>query len=215
MLIDPQSTPRKDGRTALHWAARNGHLDVCKYLILSCHVDANLMTFDGDSSLMLAAWQGHLKLCKWLINEAKATPHQINRWGCNAVFKAARMDGTNSSLDVLKYFIEVLAVDASIINYNGHSVLHKAAIYGREDVCRYLLEHSSMKCCNERKHIAPDKLNQSPSDMAKYNGYPQLAGYLRHHEDVLWYIPVLYTGPSSKPEIETEIGAVTEQENEM
>jgi len=192
LQIDAKHTPRKDGRTAVHWAARNGHLDVCKYLITSCGVDANVTTYDGDSCFMLAAWQGHLKLCKWLVSHAKADPHQVNRWGCNAVFKAARMDGSNSSLEVFRYVVADLQVNSELINGNGHSVLHKAAIYGREDIVRYLLE--SNYCCGQ-EHVMADKLNQTPSEMARYNGFAELAGILRHHEDVLWCVPVMWQAP--------------------
>jgi len=98
----------------------------------------------------------------------------------------------DSSLGVFRYVVSELQVDCELINGNGHSVLHKAAIYGRADVVRCLLE--SKHCCG-REHVMPDKLNQTPSEMARYNGYAELAGVQRHHEDVLWCVPVLWQAP--------------------
>jgi ankyrin repeat protein len=28
-----------DGRSALHWAARNGHAEVCRWLVVGCGLD--------------------------------------------------------------------------------------------------------------------------------------------------------------------------------
>ena len=71
----------------------------------------------------------------------------------------------------------------------ANSTLHKAAIYGRRDVCDFLFERAH---CNQRAQFARDLLNQMPSDMARYNGHPHLATRLRHLEDVLWHAPVLW-----------------------
>ncbi len=40
----------------MHWAARNGRLEVCRYLH-SKGADPHALTCDGDSPFMLAAWQ--------------------------------------------------------------------------------------------------------------------------------------------------------------
>jgi ankyrin repeat protein len=184
---------------------------VCKYLISGCAVDANLMTFDGDSAFMLAAWQGHLTVCKWLVTHARADPHQINKWGCNAVFKAARMDGAHSSMEMFKYVVGELQVDSQLINGNGHSVLHKAAIYGRKDVVRYLLDNQY--CCRT-EHVMPDRERQTPSEMARYNGFSELAGVLRHHEDVLWCVPVMWQEPLDLTQASERAKAEEEEEEE-
>lgn len=154
------------------------------------------------------------------------------------------MDGTNSTLEVLKYVLD-LGVDASLVNAARHSLLHKAAIYGRRDVCEYLLEgrlreeeekeakessedeskessssdaakftsilgtsspllspprdQSTMQRWPKavglplgRAQVLPDLRNQTPSEMARYNGFPALEAYLRHHEDLLWHVPIVW-----------------------
>jgi ankyrin repeat protein len=43
----------------LHWAARNGHLPVVKYLACECEVDLEAATIDGTTAFCWACWQGH------------------------------------------------------------------------------------------------------------------------------------------------------------
>ena len=47
----------KDGRTAMHWAARNGKIEVMDYFLKS-GVDVNVFTKDGTTPLMLACYGG-------------------------------------------------------------------------------------------------------------------------------------------------------------
>ena len=110
------------------------------------------------------------------------------------------MDGAESTLEVLEYVVMKCGVDCGLINENGHSPLHKAAIYGRADVCDFLINRTV--CCG-REHTSPDKLNQRPSDMALYNGFAELARRLRHHEDIVWLIPTVWN----------EISAVCRERN--
>jgi ankyrin repeat protein len=165
--------------------------------------------------------------------------------------QAARMDGARSTLAVLKYVLDQ-GVDAGAVNASGHSLLHKAAIYGRADVCAYLLEGrwheegggeeedaqlrhttpaaaepgapllgggggpSAVLCSSRggaaaaarrppasgwplgRAHVLPDLRRQTPSEMARYNGFFELAAYLRHHEDLFWHAPVVWRAPSTE-----------------
>ena len=48
----------------MHWAARNGHLEVVQYLVRSCHVDLEAATADGTTSFCWACWQGHLHVMR-------------------------------------------------------------------------------------------------------------------------------------------------------
>jgi ankyrin repeat protein len=139
---------------------------------------------------MLAAWQGHINLCRWLIDDVRVDPHVCNRWGCNAIFKACRMDGQCSTLGMLTY-VHDLGVSSDVVNAGGYSPLHKAAIYGRDDVCTFLLEHTTVT----RAQMMPGHSRQKPSDMANFNGFPALASKLRHVEDVLFHAPVVWVDP--------------------
>ena len=116
--MNPHATSAKDGRSAVHWGARNGMLGVVAWLVEACGVEPGLPTAEGDTPFMLAAWQGHMPVCAYLVEcgdrecargdqrgyqgTVNRIPHAVNKWGCNAAFKAARMDGARSSIACLE-----------------------------------------------------------------------------------------------------------------
>ena len=54
------------GRTALHFAANSGHLEIVKYL-LAKGIDINLKSSANTTPLHFAAFSGHLDIVKWLV----------------------------------------------------------------------------------------------------------------------------------------------------
>ncbi|CAK9071899.1 unnamed protein product [Durusdinium trenchii] len=191
MRMDPKAPSEKhQNRCALHWAARNGQTSVCAYLLdLMGFVDVE--TDGKDTPLMLAAWQGHLETCRFLATQ-RADLNHLNSWGCNAMHKAARMDGEHSSLQMLDFLLSN-DVKASLANCNGHNALHKAASFGSVEACRFLLLHG----LDTRQAMAPDRERNTPSSLAFAAGYHRLAGELRHTEDVLWLTPAIYRAPET------------------
>lgn len=183
-----QQSSRHHGRTALHWAARNGHADVCEWLLETAKgpfVDTETDT--GETPLMLAAWQGHLDVCRLLV-DAKADAHHLNTSGCNAMHKAARMDGASSSIEMLR-FLNDYGVDCCVANNNGHNALHKAAQHGSREAVNWLLKDAGC-CC--RAAVLPDRDRNSPSALAYAAGHRALASEVRHVEDILWLVPTLH-----------------------
>lgn len=64
---------RRDGRTPLHWSARNGHMDVVKMLVEEFGANVTAVTAKGHvTPLQLAVWQGHTDVAKYLANAAEA-----------------------------------------------------------------------------------------------------------------------------------------------
>ncbi|CAK0873053.1 unnamed protein product [Prorocentrum cordatum] len=193
--LDPGKTNAKHhGRSALHWAARNGHEATCQWLLQrvgNSHVDVE--TDGGDTPLMLAAWQGHVGVCR-LLALARADVHHLNSWGCNAMHKAARMDGSSSSLEMLK-FLHERGCDPQLVNCNGHNALHKAAQHGSSAAVSWLFDEAG---CRTRLAVTLDRDRNSPSALAYAAGYRGLASEMRHVEDVLWLAPALFHPPSGK-----------------
>eukprot|EP00434_Breviolum_minutum_P006178 symbB.v1.2.005446.t1/scaffold318.1/size313828/9 len=189
MKMDPCGASAKhQNRCSLHWAARNGQVAACEYL-LDHQSFVDVETDGGDTPLMLSAWQGHVECCAFLV-QRRADLHHLNSWGCNAMHKAARMDGQHSSLEMLQFLLSH-NVAASRGNCNGHNALHKAAQFGSVSACRLLLDHG----LKTRKAMAPDRERNSPSSLAFAAGYHRLAAELRHTEDVLWLVPAIYRAP--------------------
>ncbi|CAJ1334281.1 unnamed protein product [Effrenium voratum] len=129
--LDPRSH-QKDRRNALHWAARNGHVDVCCWL--AQFLDPDTATLDGTTPLHWAVWQGHKDVCDFLIHEAKANLHAKNKYGCNASQWAALAGSVEMCL-----YLQRKGLDLAVLNFNGHSALHKAAVKGQRDLCQWLL----------------------------------------------------------------------------
>ena len=82
------------GRTALHWAARNGHVGVLRWLVTECLAPdddssssggaavVDLGTADGTTAFCWAVWQGQLPAARYLCDEAGCDPHTLNSYGC-------------------------------------------------------------------------------------------------------------------------------------
>uniref|UniRef100_A0A6U0U134 ACB domain-containing protein n=1 Tax=Polytomella parva TaxID=51329 RepID=A0A6U0U134_9CHLO len=70
----PESARDEEGRTALHFAADRGHIDVAKVL-LSYGADVNAQDVDGSTPLHYAALCQHQEMYNFLLNEGKADPN--------------------------------------------------------------------------------------------------------------------------------------------
>ena len=77
----------KNGDTPFHYAAKNGHLDICK-AICKLIQNKNPANLDGNTPLHFAAANGHLEICKYLIenggnkyleNQKGFTPYYLAR----------------------------------------------------------------------------------------------------------------------------------------
>ena len=157
---------RKDGRTALHWAARNGHVHVCRWLVAK-GVSPNVATHDGTVPLHWAVWQRQLATCEYLL-EAGADLHAKNSFGCNASQWAAQT--AEDSPSMCKW-LQARGLDIGILNCNGHSALHKAAVKGNANICEWLLAGGRLGL----RHLAPDGDGNTPALMARLDGHVRLA----------------------------------------
>jgi ankyrin repeat protein len=167
---------QKDGRTGLHWAARNGHLRACRWLIAH-GADANARTVDGTCALHWAVWRGELKVAQYLVDKAGADLHSINNYGCNAIQWAAQSDG--GDLRMCQWLRE-RGLDLKLLNRNGHSALHKAAVKGNSATCEWLLAADGGGL--GVGHLQPDGDGNTPSRMARLEGFAGLAAYLEMQE---------------------------------
>ncbi len=66
-------------------------------------------------------------------------------------------------------------LDLHVINYGGHSALHKAALKGHARACRWLIDIAKLG----RRHMQPDADGFSPMTFATFNGFPDLDTYLQ------------------------------------
>ncbi|KAF9379874.1 hypothetical protein CPB97_008706 [Podila verticillata] len=77
------------GKTPLHMAAANGHLDVIEYLISIISPEAvNIQNEQGNTALHWAATNGHAKAVECLITKGKADYKLKNAAGHTAMLEA-------------------------------------------------------------------------------------------------------------------------------
>ncbi len=163
---------KKDGRTPLHFAARNGHVDVCRWLC-SRGACADAPTHDMTRPLHWAVWQARLGVCALLVDELGADVHARNSYGCNAVQWAAQCAAGDDET-MCRWLVE-RGVDMALLNGNGHSALHKAAVKGHRRICEYLLSDDVGLGI---AHLAADQDGNTPMLMARLDGHVELAEYL-------------------------------------
>lgn len=169
------------GRTPLHWSARNGHLDVVRYLVDKCQVDIDAATADGTTAFCWASWQGHLSVMKFL-SERGADVQKSNSFGCNAVLWCAQGEGTVETMQ----WLQSVGLNLLGTNTNGHGALHKAAQRKRKDLCQWLCESVFKNVDGNDEslfdNIGPDTEGCCPSDLAGMGGGYELALYIAKQE---------------------------------
>ena len=127
-----------NGVTALHLAARYGHLDLCRFLIQNLPKKTP-KSITGWTPFHEAANFGHLKVCKFLM-EYISDINGSNDWGVSAIHLAAKDD----HLEVCKLLIKNGA-DVNARDSRRMTPLHGAAKYGGLSTCKLLMENMEDK----------------------------------------------------------------------
>uniref|UniRef100_A0A1X7SX62 Uncharacterized protein n=1 Tax=Amphimedon queenslandica TaxID=400682 RepID=A0A1X7SX62_AMPQE len=90
--------------TCLHWAARDNHVDVMRYLIVVCHCDPIVVDcFQGWTPLHFAARWGSPAAAEYLLLTGKCDPLAKDKKG-KTPFTLAKERGYTDTLSVLKKF---------------------------------------------------------------------------------------------------------------
>jgi len=90
-----------------------------------------------------------------------------------------------------------------LVNSNGHSMLHKSAQRGKDDVCQWVFANYPFSLKEESgvdllQQIAPDAEGCCPSDLAGLEGFENLADWLVCEEKRL-VIEAFGTNPCACP----------------
>ena len=118
---------RRDGKTSLHYAARNGCVECIDYLLddHQCHVDE--ASGDGTTPLHMACYGGHPKTVVHLMNRG-ADPLHKNEWGCGSAHWVGMTKSTSfeNVQETCRLLLEA-GVSFVTAQKQGHTALHKAA----------------------------------------------------------------------------------------
>jgi len=136
--IDFSDYAGKDGRNVLHWAARNGHLETCKWLVKEGGMDPLCVTKDGTNALHWAVWKSQKDICQWLLDDCKMDVNSVNQYGCGAMQWLAR----TGNIDLAKYLLSQ-GLDINMTNNIKRNALHKAAHFKNGEFCNFVLENTN------------------------------------------------------------------------
>ena len=129
----PLESRNIDGKTPLHEAASHNHVQTVEYLLLQ-GVNVDPLKRAGWSPLMMACAKSHFKVIKLLV-EHGANLQLQNKDGWNCFHIACR----NGDMKVLRYLCSLSNVLCDNTSGNGRTPLHTAALHGRDEVVRFLI----------------------------------------------------------------------------
>lgn len=157
---------RRDGKTSLHYACRNGHLDCIKYLLGNSNFTVDEPSGEKTTPFHMACFGGHLNVVKYLASQG-ANVHAMNEWGCDASqFVGMTISKSVSDVRSLCHFLKYkLGINFARTQYQGHTILHKAAQKCNRHVIQWLADKSKEGAC----------LTKSETDQI---GEPDLGGHL-------------------------------------
>ena len=165
--FDPMTLINDDGDTVLHYAAKNGLLDLLKVMIN--HHNCNLMATNRWGKTILHWAVKHIEVVKYLISECNCDPMNVNNDGDTVLHYAAKegllevlkfiinhhhcnLMATNKRdetilhcavehTEVVKYLISECNCDPMTVNNDGDTVLHYAAKEGLLEVLKFIINH--------------------------------------------------------------------------
>jgi ankyrin repeat protein len=106
---------------------------------------------------------------------AKCDIHRLNVFGCNA----SQWCAMTGNVEILQYLVDQ-GLDCSILNRNGHSALHKAAIKGRVEMCTWLLRPLKLSGGGlNLRHMQKDDEGFTPMTFASANGHVALGEFIQ------------------------------------
>uniref|UniRef100_A0A915PDL4 ANK_REP_REGION domain-containing protein n=1 Tax=Setaria digitata TaxID=48799 RepID=A0A915PDL4_9BILA len=128
------------GRTAIHWAASGGCLEIVQFCISQQEDDAITPDDMGWTPLMIACSAGRLEVVKYLINLPLVNVNTPNNNKQTALHYAASKNRPQITTILLKNGANVNAQD----NYRA-TPLHRAASQGHEKIVPILLSEPSLR----------------------------------------------------------------------
>eukprot|EP00521_Asterionellopsis_glacialis_P006902 CAMPEP_0195283668 /NCGR_PEP_ID=MMETSP0707-20130614/2139_1 /TAXON_ID=33640 /ORGANISM="Asterionellopsis glacialis, Strain CCMP134" /LENGTH=523 /DNA_ID=CAMNT_0040342875 /DNA_START=41 /DNA_END=1615 /DNA_ORIENTATION=+ len=167
---------RRDGKTCLHYAARNGRLDCIRYLLSTDkNVDVDEMSGDGTTPIHMACYGGHPEAVRLLLQHG-ASLECSNEWGCGVAHWVGmtRCESKWETRDLCNLLLE-RGISYAIPQKQGHTALHKAAQRKNRHVIEWMSQRkdeggAGLSEEDQKKAGLPDKGGHKPSDIWKSVG---------------------------------------------
>lgn len=156
--------------TALFYAARDGFLDMVKFIVTNGGGGKNLehKNKNNDTPLLEAALFNHLDIVKYLVEQG-GDINTVNTWGWSLLHVSA----LRGNYEIVKYLIGKGISHVTSKDNQGDTPLHFAASKGHLDVVKYLIQQAKAPL-DVKNHKG-----QTPLDMAKEGGFTELVQWLQ------------------------------------
>lgn len=175
---------RRDGRTSLHFACKNGRDGVISYLIEErgklANPDVDIPTGDGTTPLHLACFSAHFSTVRLLIERYGADVQRQNDWDCGVAHWIAMSVNPKREeiVQICQYLREEHDTCFHERQKQGHSAVHKAAQKKNREVIEWC--HQSMSSAEREEAGILDDGGNKPSDIwSSAGGDAKFAGWMK------------------------------------
>ena len=140
------------GTLPLHTAAREGHLNVVKYLVDNELCNPASQEEDGTTPLYSAASHGHVSICRYLTLEYHCDPLHVSIFSNNSLHGAIH----SGRIDVAQYFLKELKCDLNSKGEHGYTPILFAAASGNLEMVKFLVDelHCDLKQSSDMQRTA-------------------------------------------------------------
>lgn len=198
--VDQEAFHPSTSRTALHYAARNGHLSSCQLLISKYNADPHPKCGRGAvTPIQLAVWQNRLSIVKYLIDVNAERGNQVvferngfncglmhwlglvpaKRWHGDLDHKSNSSNEDGSGVLPLARFLHSLGISYESTpdncNTQGHSPNHKAAWGGNLALIKYFRDEHGVY------DTIQDEAGNYCADIARMRGNMEVHSWLLEH----------------------------------
>ena len=169
----------KDGRTAIMWACRNGHLPTAR-LLVDLGADPKAVSRKGVGCVHWAAWGGQVAVAEWLVDHIGLSLEFLSHAGCNAAIWASAA----GHLDMCKW-LKSRGANFGHINYWGHGVANKAAWKGRNKLMEWMFDDDDIGTEVLDQLWLSDPAGRVPLDLATIAGHGDTVQLLKGRMQLL------------------------------
>ncbi|KAH9304514.1 hypothetical protein KI387_008918 [Taxus chinensis] len=157
--------------TVLHIAAREGHLDIVRWILNLKGCNPKARNSDKNMPLHEAAKEGNAEVIEILLRQNKCAASKRNQFGETALIIACKnghVEGVRLLLEATPWFMILWPRN------DHHTCLHVAAYEGHLDVVKSILSRSG--CCNVLHHMCliPDVHGATPLHSAVHGGHLEI-----------------------------------------
>ena len=182
------------GKTPLHRAAENGHVEVCK-IIMDSIADKNPKAGNGRTPLHVASENGHLEVCKLIVAQVSDKNPK-----CEGSVTPLHEATNGGHFEICRLILNNVQDPR---NENVHTHLQTAAKKGHLETCKLLMSYVEAK---NQHSLARDTFNRSKGWFKTDFTVHPTVDLTRRHMEVRQYLqtyfensmPLIEAGPAEQ-----------------